>query len=51
MKDKKLLSDREFLKTIKDLMIIQCFTYNEDIIENIRLVIWELIIDQLTNKR
>lgn len=46
----KLLSDRELLKTIKDLLILQMCTRNESIIEKIEHIIWELIIDQLRKK-
>ena len=45
--NKKLLTDRELLEHIRDLLILQKFTYNKDIIEGIDLIIWQLTIDQL----
>lgn len=49
--EEKILTDNELLRIIKDLLIIQKCTNNRDIIANIDLVIWQLIIDQLKEKK
>ena len=48
-KEVKLLSDRDLIETIKDLILIKHFTYNKCIIEGLDLIIWQFIIDHLKN--
>lgn len=49
LKEKKLMSDRDLIHTIKSLILMKHFTHNKNIIEGLDLVIWQFIVEQLKN--
>jgi hypothetical protein len=49
--EKKLMTDREVLSAVKDLMIMKTFTYNTCVRSNLNQAMWGLIIDQLAKPK